>query len=98
MLFVIMCNDKPDCNELRMAVRPQHLAYLKTYEKYIKVCGPLLNKDEKSCGSLIMIEMDDRAAAEGFADSDPYTKAGLFESVIIRPMKMIASDGKMLAT
>lgn len=93
---MIMCNDKPNSNDLRMAVRPEHLAYLKTYEKYLKLCGPLQNCDGKSCGSLIVINMEDRAAAEGFAVSDPYAKAGLFESVVIRPFKMVGYEGKML--
>lgn len=96
MLFVIMCTDKPDCIELRMAVRPEHLAYLKTYEKYLKLCGPLLNQEGQSCGSLIIVDMEDRPAAEGFAISDPYAKAGLFESVVIRPYKLVAYEGKML--
>ncbi|EHD14537.1 hypothetical protein CIN_04690 [Commensalibacter intestini A911] len=96
MLFAIMCTDKPDCLELRTAVRPEHLAYLKTYEQYIKIVGPLLGGNEKSCGSLIIVEVEDRAAAAGFAESDPYAKAGLFESVVIRPFKMVGFEGKIL--
>lgn len=96
MLFAIMCADKPGCKELRMAVRPEHLAYLKTYEKHLKICGPLLSNDGKSCGSLIVIDVKDLSTAQGFAVSDPYAKAGLFESVIIRPYKIVAYEGKML--
>lgn len=96
MLFVIMCTDKPDSLEFRTAVRPEHLAYLKTYEQYIKIVGPLLDSNEKSCGSLIIVEVEDRAAAVGFAESDPYAKAGLFESVVIRPFRMVGFEGKIL--
>jgi len=96
MLFVIMCNDKPSSLEMRMAVRSQHLAYLKTYEKQIKIAGPLLDNEGKSCGSLIILNVEDRAAAEGFAISDPYAKAGLFESVVIRSFKEVCSEGQML--
>lgn len=96
MLFVIMCNDKPNSNELRVAVRPEHLAYLKAYEKHLKICGPLLAHDGKSCGSLIVIDMENLAAAKGFAVDDPYAKAGLFESVIIRPFKLVGYDSKIL--
>lgn len=96
MLFVVMCTDKPASLEMRMAVRPQHLAYLKTYESQIKISGPLLDSEGKSCGSLIILNVDDRAAAEGFAVSDPYAKAGLFESVVIRPFRQICYEGHML--
>lgn len=95
MLFMVMCTDKPASLELRMAVRSQHLAYLKTYEKQIKIAGPLLNHEGKSCGSLILLDVEDRAVAEGFAISDPYAKAGLFESVIIRPFKQVCYEGHM---
>lgn len=96
MLFVIMCTDKPELLEMRLAIRPQHLAYLKTYEEHIKIAGPLLDKDGKSCGSLFILEVEGRAEAEGFAISDPYTKVGLFESVIIRPFRQVCYEGHML--
>jgi hypothetical protein len=35
-------------------------------------------------GSMLIIEVADRAAAEAFAASDPYAVAGLFERVEIR--------------
>ena len=31
MLFVLVCTDKPGSLDLRLATRPQHLAYLETY-------------------------------------------------------------------
>jgi hypothetical protein len=34
------------------------------------------------------------AAAEAFAAADPYAKAGLFESVVIRPFRTVFKDGK----
>ncbi|MCT6879451.1 MAG: YciI family protein [Commensalibacter sp.] len=96
MMFMIMCTDKPGLLETRMAIRPQHLAYLQAYEERILVAGPLQNEQGKSCGSLILIEVPDRAAAEGFAISDPYAKADLFESVIIRPFKQVIKDGSFI--
>ncbi|MDI2089834.1 YciI family protein [Commensalibacter oyaizuii] len=98
MLFAVMCTDKLGCFETRMAVRPEHLVYLKKYESHIKICGPLSNHDGKSCGSLIIIDMENQSAVEQFAQNDPYAKAGVFESVIIRPFRMIGYEGKMLET
>jgi hypothetical protein len=40
-------------------------------------------------GSLLIIDFADRKAAEDFAANDPYNKAGLFESVIIRRWKKV---------
>jgi uncharacterized protein YciI len=39
------------------------------------------------------MEFPDRAAAEAFAAGDPYRKAGLFESVIIRRWKKVLPSG-----
>ena len=41
-------------------------------------------------GSLVILEVPDRAAAEAWAAADPYARAGLFAQVTIRPwMKVI---------
>jgi len=54
------------------------------------MAGPTLTEDgEAMTGSLIVIDRDDLAAAEAWAAGDPYAKAGLFESVVIRPFKQV---------
>lgn len=95
MLFTIICTDKPGCFELRSATRPDHLAYLKTYADRIQFAGPMMGVDGKPCGSIVMINVADRAEADGFAAGDPYAKVGLFESVIIRPLLTVFRDGKL---
>lgn len=95
MLFAIMCTDKPGCFETRAATRPDHLAYLRIYADRIQFAGPMLGADEKPCGSIVMVEVADRAEAEGFAAADPYAKVGLFESVVIRPLRTVFRDGKL---
>ncbi len=79
MLWCIHCEDKPDSLELRKATRPTPIEYLGGFD--IKVGGPLLNENGEMCGSCIIIEAPDRAAAEEFARNDPYAKAGLFAKV-----------------
>ena len=86
MLFAILCEDKPGALELRMETRPAHLDYLKSLGKTLKFAGPFLTEKEQTpCGSLVVIEAEDAEAAKAIADKDPYAKAGLFESVAIRP-------------
>lgn len=87
MLFVIHATDKPDSTALRQATRPDHLAYMSDFE--IQVGGPMLDEQGDSCGSIIIVEMADLAAAQAFAANDPYRKAGLFETVIVRAMKKV---------
>lgn len=89
MLYVITCTDKADSVDLRMSIRPDHLAYLKTAGDRLKVAGPVLSGGEepKPVGSVIIIDAASDAAVQLFADNDPYATAGLFEKVEIRPWK-----------
>ncbi len=90
MLYVITCKDKPDCLEVRLANRNRHLEYLSRLEDRVFAAGPTLAPDgETMNGSVLIIDFPDRDAAEGFADADPYAKAGLFESVEIRAWKKV---------
>ena len=41
--------------------------------------------------------MHDMAEAAGFAEAEPYGKAGLFESVVIRPFRQLYRDGERVA-
>jgi uncharacterized protein YciI len=95
MLFAIVCADRPGGLELRLATRPMHLAYLETYAEKISSAGALLDLDGRPCGSLLIVDVNDRAEAEGFAAGDPYAKAGLFESTVIRPFRQVYRDGEL---
>lgn len=90
MQFVLYCVDKPDHAQVRADNRPDHLDYLKSKLDQIVIAGPLLAEDgERVRGSLLVIEVADRAGAEAFAAGDPYAKAGLFESVTIEGYRKV---------
>jgi uncharacterized protein YciI len=93
MLFAITCTDKPGAATLRAATRPAHISHLSAHAGRIVLGGPLLSPDGQAIGSLLVIEAADRAEAEAFAAADPYAKAGLFESVAIRPFRSVFKDG-----
>ena len=90
MLFVIHCVDKPDHQDVRAAHRRHHLEHLSKIRDKVQCAGPTLSEDgESMTGSLLIIDFPDRAAAEGFLRSDPYARAGLFESVTVMPWKKV---------
>ncbi len=96
MLFAIICTDRPASLDLRLATRAAHIAYLTTYADRVVQGGPLLDTDGRPCGSLLLVDVEDRAAAEGFAAGDPYGRSGLFESTIIRPFRTVFKDGEQV--
>jgi uncharacterized protein YciI len=88
MLFVLTCIDKPNATALRLEVRPRHLKYFEERLSMVKIAGPFLADDGQTMvGSLIILEAPDIAAARGFSANDPYTLAGLFAHVDIRPWR-----------
>jgi uncharacterized protein len=97
MLFALICTDKPGSLDLRLATRATHIAYLETYKNKLVQAGPMLDAEGRPSGSLLMIDVADRAEAEGFAVGDPYAKAGLFESTLIRPFRTVYKDGELVA-
>lgn len=93
MLFALICKDKPGALQLRMDTRPEHVAFLQglNAEKKLAFAGPFLDAEGKPDGSLVVIEAPDRAGAEALAAADPYAKAGLFDSVEIRPWNWVVN-------
>ena len=47
------------------------------------------NEEGFPAGSLVVLDVPDRAAAEAWAAADPYAKAGLFAAVTIRPWNRV---------
>jgi uncharacterized protein YciI len=90
MLFALYCVDKPGHGQVRLDNRAAHLAFLETHEANLIAAGPLQTDDGSAMvGSLLIMDFEDRAAADAFAAADPYAAAGLFESVAIRRWKKV---------
>jgi uncharacterized protein len=84
MPYAIQTLDKPNAAELRAANRPAHLEYLTANQHLLLAAGALINDDGTGgSGGLIIVDTDERAAAERFINEDPFTKAGLFQKVTV---------------
>ncbi len=92
MLYALICTDKPKSVDLRMSVRPDHLAFLQSLGDRLKASGPFLDENGQPNGSLVVIEADSKSEAEAIAADDPYAKAGLFKSVEIRAWNWILKN------
>lgn len=82
MRVAIVCRDKPGALQTRLDTRAAHLAYIKE-TGVVEQAGGLLDTEGRMCGSIVIVDVPDLAAAEAWAAGDPYGKAGLFESVAI---------------
>ncbi|MBP7000050.1 YciI family protein [Amaricoccus sp.] len=87
-LYALICDDKPGGQEIRAANRAAHLDYLRD-TGVVVLAGPFQDDAGGMTGSLLVLDVADRAAAEAWAAADPYARAGLFASVAIRPWKKV---------
>ena len=87
MLIALIARDKDGALQTRMDNRSAHLAYIEE-TGVVSQAGPLLDEDQM-IGSLIILDVDDLAAAKSWTDGDPYAKAGLFQSVELIPWKKV---------
>lgn len=84
MPYMIETWDKPDAQGLRDSARPAHLAFLDANAHRLLACGAKLTDDgARGIGSLYLLDTEDRAEAEAFVAADPFSAAGLFETVAV---------------
>lgn len=88
MRFALMTTDKPGALQTRLDNRDAHLAYI-AETNVVEMAGPMLDDDGNMCGSLIILEVTDVAAAQEWANNDPYAKAGLFSDVRLQAWKKV---------
>lgn len=87
MLIALIARDKPGALQTRLDNRAAHLAYIDE-TGVVAQAGPLL-EDGNMAGSLIILDMDNMAAAQSWVDNDPYAKAGLFAKVELIEWKKV---------
>ena len=88
MRIALVTHDKPNHLYIRKENREAHLAYIKK-TGVVEMAGPFLDTNEEMCGSLIILDVNDMAAAEAWAENDPYNKAGLFETSTLKIWKKV---------
>ena len=97
MLYAITGTDAPDSLDKRLAARPEHLARLQALQNdgRLLLAGPFPAIDSNDpgpagfSGSLIVAEFESLAAAEQWAQADPYVAAGVYASVSIKPFRKV---------
>ena len=79
------CRDRADSAALRSTLIEEHWSYMDRYAAGIIARGPTLTEDGSAAtGSLHIVDLPDRAAAETFAYDEPNFRAGIYQDVLIR--------------
>jgi len=97
MLYAIISTDTEDSLQRRQQARPMHLERVEALknEGRLVLAGPhpAVDNDDPGeqgfTGSLIVAEFNSLAEAQSWADADPYTKAGVYANVTVKPFKRV---------
>jgi hypothetical protein len=97
MLYAIISEDKADSLPRRLAARPAHLARLQDLQEQGRLIlagpHPAVDSDDPGqagfTGSLVVAEFTDLAAAQAWADADPYIEADVYAKVTVKPFKKV---------
>ncbi|QXI30051.1 YciI family protein [Pseudomonas vanderleydeniana] len=95
MLYAIIATDVENSLEKRLAARPAHLERLQQLnaEGRVILAGPHPAIDSNDpgaagfTGSLIVAEFDSLAAAQAWAEADPFVAAGVYDKVVVKPFR-----------
>jgi uncharacterized protein YciI len=97
MLYVIIGEDLPGTLAQRLAARPAHVERLQGLQAAgrLILAGPCPAIDSPDpgpagfSGSVIVAEFASLAAAQAWADADPYVAAGVYGNVTVKPFKKV---------
>ena len=97
MFYAIVAEDHPNSLEGRKQTRPAHLARLQELQQQgrLLLAGPhpAIDCEDPGAagfsGSLVVAEFPDLDDAQQWADADPYSAAGVYKTVTVKPFKKV---------
>lgn len=97
MLYAIISQDVENSLEKRLSVRPAHIERLQNLKEEGRMIlagpHPAIDNNEPGpagfTGSLVVAEFESLEAAQAWADDDPYMKAGVYDTVTVKPFKKV---------
>lgn len=97
MLYAIISQDVKNSLDKRASARPEHIERIMQLkeEGRLILAGPhpAIDNIEPGpagfTGSLIVAEFATLEAAQSWADDDPFKKAGVYDSIVVKPFKKV---------
>ncbi|WP_103533040.1 YciI family protein [Streptomyces sp. SM11] len=90
MPFYVHAQDKPDVADQLDELSEEHWSYMDRFADRLIIRGPTLSDDgEEHTGSVHVVDLTDRTAAERFATEEPFWKAGLYREFMAAPVVVL---------
>jgi len=88
MLYAVQCTDAEGVDSIRNQYLAPHKEYLVSQAHILVVGGALVAEGtQEPMGSLYIVNVANREAAEAFSKGDPFTRVGVFGTVTITAMR-----------
>ncbi|MBM3503943.1 MAG: YciI family protein [Alphaproteobacteria bacterium] len=88
--YAIYCTDSADGSALRQRHMPAHLEHIGRVKSQLLMAGPCpATEGQTREASLLVVEADSAAAARRLLESDPFYKAGVWETIVVRPFRAV---------
>jgi len=97
MWYAIISEDHEGTLDQRLTARPEHVARLTALrdEGRLLIAGPHPAVDSPDpgpagfTGSLVVVDFDSLEDAKAWANEDPYTAAGVYSNVTVKPFNLV---------
>ncbi|MEV6472107.1 YciI family protein [Streptomyces sp. NPDC051657] len=90
MPFYVHAQDQPDVADQLMELCEEHWSYMDRFDSRLILRGPTLSDNgEEHTGSVHVVDVADRAAAERFAREEPFWKAGLYRDLTVSAAEVL---------
>ncbi len=97
MPFANITTDKPGHEQVRAERQAAHKKYLDDNKHRLLAAGAMLRDDAVTAhGGVLLVDTESREEAEEFVRSDPFSKVGLFDSVVITRWRKAFFNGERL--
>ena len=94
MRFIITAHDGENVLDKRMAVRPRHLEGMAKLGKHIVLAGGLLDDAGKMKGSVLILDLEDRAALDDYLKNEPYVVEHVWEKIEVETVNVVIVNGE----
>jgi len=92
MEFILYCIDKPGRAAMRSTLRVPHLAHIAMLQPVFRFGGPMMDETSQVRGSLMILDLPDRAALDAHMRADPFFGSDLFESVTVWTTRQVIPE------
>jgi len=92
--FAILCTFRPGGPAGTKALRGKHYEFLLAQMGRIVEGGPLVGLDGIPTAMLMVVEAESVEEAREFIAGEPYTHAGLFDSVMVRQWRHVLPEAE----